>query len=155
MEWLKEPVAFAEIDFSTALRGRLALADPDHVPAGLYARQALESIGWWHQLAPTLVPAPHVRAALVYVERAECAAGIVYATDAAISDRVRVAAVIPDSLHEPIRYPIAVVAGRGSPEVDRVLTQLQSPAVAELFRRHGFEPLPAESSAASRTDVVR
>ena len=130
------------------LNGRLAVADPAHVPAGMYARQALAALGWWSPLESRLAPAPHVRAALVFVERGECPAGIVYATDAAISDRVQVAATIPDSLHAPIHYPLATVAGRGSPAVDRLLALLQSPAAADLFRLHGFEPLADSSNPA-------
>ena len=77
-----------DFDFAGAFAGRLALGDPDHVPAGQYARQALEKLGWWPVLKSRIAPAPDVRAALVYVERGECAVGLVYATDAAQSDRV-------------------------------------------------------------------
>ena len=90
-----------DFDFASAFAGRLALADPDHVPAGIYARQVLTALGWWPSLEDRLAPAPHVRAALVYVERGESAAGIVYATDAR-GARVDLIAAIPDSLHEPI-----------------------------------------------------
>ena len=65
-----------DFDFAAAFSGRLALADPDHVPAGVYARQALEALGWWPRLGRRLAPAPHVLAALVYVERGECPVGI-------------------------------------------------------------------------------
>ena len=86
-------------DLAGVFRGRLAVGDPDHVPAGIYARQALQALGWWPALEHRLAPAPDVRAALLYVERGECEAGVVYATDAAISRRVRVAAELADSLH--------------------------------------------------------
>lgn len=128
-------------DLAGAFRGRLALGDPDHVPAGIYARQALRALGWWPALEHRLAPAPDVRAALLYVERGECEAGVVYATDAAVSRRVRVAAQLADSLHAPIRYPAAVVAGRDSPAVRELLGRLRSAGAAEVFRRHGFTVL--------------
>ena len=128
-------------DLAGAFPGRLAMGDPDFVPAGTYARQALRALGWWPALKHRLAPAPDVRAALLYVERGECEAGVVYATDAAVSRRVRVAAELPDSLHAPIRYPAAVVAGRDSPAVRRLVRRLRSPGAAEVFRRHGFTVL--------------
>ncbi len=128
-------------DLAGAFRGRLALGDPDHVPAGIYARQALQALGWWPALEHRLAPAPDVRAALLYVERGECEAGVVYATDAAVSRRVRVAAEIADSLHAPIRYPAAVAAGRDSPAVRELLRRLRSTGAAAVFRRHGFTVL--------------
>ena len=147
---------FASSPFAT-LEGRLAIADPAHVPAGMYARQALIALGWWPELKSRMAAAPHVRAALVYVERGDCPAGIVYATDAAISDRVRVAATIPDSLHALIRYPVAAVAGRASPAVEQLLALLQSSAAADLFRRHGFDPLlqPSAAAMSEANDVLR
>lgn len=131
-----------EFDFPGSFAGRLALGDPDHVPAGTYARQALVRLGWWSRLEPRLAPAPDVRGALVFVERGACSAGIVYTTDAAASGRVEVAAEIPDSLHEPILYPAAIVAGRDSPEVRAAMARLLSPAAARIFRGHGFIVLP-------------
>ena len=126
-----------DFDFPSAFSGRLALADPDHVPAGIYARQALTALGWWHPLVERLAPAPHVRAALVYVERGEAAAGIVYATDVK-GARVDLLAAIPDSLHQPIVYPVAAVKGRASAEVRRVLSQLTSTGSTAIFRKYGF-----------------
>ena len=131
-----------DFDFPDSFAGRLALGDPDHVPAGVYAKQALVRLGWWSRLEPRLAPAPDVRGALVFVERGACSAGIVYATDAAASDRIEVAAEIPDSLHEPILYPAAVVAGRDSPQVRAAMARLLSPAAARIFRRHDFVVLP-------------
>ena len=139
-----------EFDFPGSFAGRLALGDPDHVPAGMYAKQALVRLGWWSRLEPRLAPAPDVRGALVFVERGACFAGIVYATDAAASDRVEVAAVIPDSLHEPILYPAAAVAGRDSPQVRVAMARLLSPAAARVFRRHGFTVLPRPRRVTSR-----
>ena len=134
--------------FATAFSGRLALGDPDHVPVGLYARQALAQLGWWQALEDRLAPAPDARAALVFVARGECAAGIVYATDAAVSDKVEVVATLPDSLHDPIRYPLAAVKGRATPKVRRLLAFLHSDEAAAVFRRHGFIALSTEGDRA-------
>ncbi len=126
-----------DFDFASAFSGRLALADPDHVPAGIYARQALTALGWWHPLVNRLAPAPHVRAALVYVERGESAAGIVYASDVK-GARIDLIATIPDSLHQPIVYPLAAVRGRASAEVRQVLSHLMATGSTTIFRKYGF-----------------
>ncbi|MXW79484.1 MAG: molybdate ABC transporter substrate-binding protein [Gemmatimonadetes bacterium] len=127
-----------DFDFASAFAGRLALGNPDHVPAGQYARQALEALGWWPALKTRTAPAPDVRAALVYVERGECAVGLVYATDAAQSDRVITIATVPDSLHRPIVYPAAIVKGRASVQTRSLLAFFSSEPAADIFRKHGF-----------------
>src|SRR3546814_12348999 len=90
--------------------------DPAHVPAGIYARQALQALGLWDQVADRLAPAANVRAALALVDRGEVPAGIVYETDAAISPRVRIVDAFPDEATPPIVYPLAIVAGREDPK---------------------------------------
>lgn len=117
---------------------RLALGDPDHVPAGIYGKAALQSLGLWDALEDRIVRMPNVRAALLLVERGEAAAGIVYATDAAISPRVRVAADFPADSHPPIDYPVAVVSGGRTAAADDFLRFLQSEPATAVFRRHGF-----------------
>ncbi len=132
-------VRFArDFDFAGTFAGCLALGDPEHVPAGQYARQALEALGWWPALKSRIAPAPDVRAALVYVERGECAAGLVYATDAAQSDRVITLATVPDSLHRPIVYPAAIVKGRARAKARSLLAFFSSEMAAGIFRKHGF-----------------
>jgi molybdate transport system substrate-binding protein len=118
--------------------GRLAIGDPDHVPAGGYAKAALESLGLWRDLAGRLARAPDVRAALAWVERGETPAGIVYATDAAITDRVRIVSLFPRDSHPPIVYPIALVKDRGRPEVEAFLAFLCGSPGRAVFARHGF-----------------
>ncbi len=125
-------------DFAGAFIGRLAVGDPSHVPVGMYARQSLENLDWFTSLADRLAPAPHARAALVYVERGECAAGIVYATDAAISTKVEILVTLPANTHQPIIYPLAAIIGRDGPLVRRLRRHYQSPRAAAVFRRHGF-----------------
>jgi molybdate transport system substrate-binding protein len=120
--------------------GRLAMGDPDHVPAGIYARAALIDLGVWPALVGHLALTADVRAALALVERGEAAAGIVYATDAAITSRVRLVDTFPPDSHPPIAYPAAMVAGRDRPEVRRFFAFLTSAEAAAVFARHGFVP---------------
>jgi molybdate transport system substrate-binding protein len=118
--------------------GRLALADPGAVPAGKYARAALESLGEWDALEGRIVPAENVRAALALVERGEAPLGIVYATDAIASERVEVLRELPEASHPPIRYPAAVLAGSEHPDAAGLLAFLSSAEAMRIFERHGF-----------------
>ena len=118
--------------------GRLALADPGSVPAGRYAKAALESRGQWPALQGNVVPAENVRAALALVARAEAALGIVYATDAIASDEVEVLETFPEASHPPIRYPVAVLAGASHPDAQAFLAFLRSDEAGRIFARHGF-----------------
>ena len=136
----------ADFDFSSAFEGQLALGDPSHVPAGTYAVEALRKLGWWALLKNRIAPAMDVRGALTLVARGECAAGIVYATDATISDGVAVIATLPDSLlSTPIVYPIAIVKGRHTPAVDTAMRFFQSDTAAAVFQRYGFRVLASGS----------
>ena len=118
--------------------GRLATGDPAHVPVGRYAQQALTALGVWDAVAPKLARADNARAALLLVERGEAPFGIVYATDAAASDKVHVAGTFPAGTHAPVSYPMAIVAGRDRPEVRRLFAFLTSPPALDAFRRAGF-----------------
>jgi molybdate transport system substrate-binding protein len=120
--------------------GKLALADPAAVPAGKYAKAALESLGEWHGVEASVVPAENVRAALALVERGEAALGVVYATDALASDAVEVLRIFPQDSHPPIRYPAALLAGSTHPEAEGFRAFLGSVAARRIFARHGFEP---------------
>jgi len=125
------------IPLGGAFAGRLALGDPEHVPAGVYAREALERAGWWDGLATRVVGAADARAALALVERGACAAGIVYASDAAGSSRVTIVAAVPESWHAPIVYPAAVV-GEGGALADGFVGALRD--ARGTFERRGFRP---------------
>lgn len=118
--------------------GRLALADPAAVPAGKYARAALESLGQWRAVEPQVVPAENVRAALALVERGEAVLGIVYATDAMASDAVKVLETLPASSHPPIRYPVATIGASRHPEAEAFRAFLASAEAQRIFVRHGF-----------------
>lgn len=120
--------------------GRLAVADPDAVPAGIYARQALVKLGVWSSVVPRLVRAENVRAALEYVARGDAPLGIVYRTDALVEKRVRVVGVFPADSHPPIVYPVALTR-RASPAAGRYLAYITSAAAQPIFRKWGFEPL--------------
>lgn len=118
--------------------GRLATGEPATVPVGIYAEQALRRLGLWDKVRPRLAPAENVRAALLLVERGEAAAGIVYATDAAASRNVAVAGTFPESSHDPITYPVALVRGGDTPEALAVLAFLEGPEARAVFERYGF-----------------
>lgn len=138
------PVGLADV---AALRarigaGRLAMGDPDHVPAGRYGRAALRALGLWDGLRGLLAPAADVRVALALVGRGEAPLGIVYATDAAISDRVAVVAALPADSHSAVRYPLAAVAGRDRPAVAAAWRALTGPAARDHFAGFGFIWLP-------------
>ena len=118
--------------------GRLAMALVDAVPAGIYGREALSSLGLWEAMAPRIAQADNVRAALALVARGEAPLGVVYATDARAEPRVSVVATFPESSHAPITYPAAVTAESDHPDARALLDHLASPAGRAAFRRRGF-----------------
>ncbi len=118
--------------------GRLAMADPDAVPAGRYGKAALEKLGDWPSVAGRIARAENVRAALALVERRAAMLGVVYATDARASNKVRVVAVFPADSHPPIRYPIAILARSAHPDAAGFHAFLLSRRGQAIFRRHGF-----------------
>ncbi len=121
--------------------GRLALADPDSVPAGLYGKAALTHLGVWDAVAAHLAPAENVRAALAYVARGETPLGIVYGTDAAAEQRVRVVDVFPADTHPPIVYPAALTTA-ASAAAQQYLVFLGGDTARQIFVRHGFAAQP-------------
>jgi molybdate transport system substrate-binding protein len=128
------------MDLNTILgaNGRIAVGDPAHVPAGIYAEQALKKLGLWDKAQPRLAPAEDVRGALLLVERGEAQAGIVYATDAAASTGVVVAGVFPAESHDPILYPFALVKTGDTKEAQDFLAFLQTPPAKQAFTKRGF-----------------
>jgi molybdate transport system substrate-binding protein len=119
---------------------RLAIGEPSSVPAGIYARAALVSLGLWASVADRLLPAEDVRAALEYVAHDEAPLGIVYRTDALIEPRVRIVALFPPQSHLPITYPAAAVAGSG-PDAARFVAFLAGPIAQGIFHNYGFTGL--------------
>jgi molybdate transport system substrate-binding protein len=109
------------------------------VPAGRYTREALRKAGVWDKVKGRLREGGDVRAVLALVARGEAEAGVVYATDAAASDRVKVALPVPEELHAPIRYPV-VLLGRGDSQAARAFYDFLGGAKAqEVFRKAGFQ----------------
>lgn len=126
-------------DLLKANVGRIAIGDPEIVPAGAYAREALRKLGLWNRLERKIVPAGDVRQALLYVERNEAGAAIVYATDARLAEDIRVVYEFDPSLTGPIRYPLVLLkTGAGQPVARRLFEYLSSPQARQTFQRHGF-----------------
>ncbi len=115
---------------------RIAVADPKVVPAGIYAKKWLESLGLWAQAEPKVVPTLDVRAALAAVETEAAAAAVVYTTDAAISKKVRVAFVVQNG--PEITYSLARVAGSKNPQAAPFVDFLASPEGRAIFEKRGF-----------------
>lgn len=119
--------------------GRLAMADPESVPAGKYGKAALTALGVWTGLETKIARGDSVRAALALVERGEAPYGIVYETDAKASKGVRIVGTFPEDSHPPITYPIAILTASTSPDTagfERFLLSAQGRAI---FQRYGFQ----------------
>jgi molybdate transport system substrate-binding protein len=121
--------------------GRLAMGDPDHVPAGTYGRAALESLGVWQGVAAQVARADNVRAALALVARGEAPLGVVYRSDAAADATVRVVDDFPPDSHPPIIYPLAIMAESKHPAAPELVEFLKSGSAAASFERFGFAVL--------------
>ncbi len=116
---------------------RLCMGDPDHVPVGIYGKQALQAMNWWAAVKSKVVGSKDVRAALALVERGECSAGIVYATDARISKAINIEAEFPASSHQPIVYPIAGVKPLAA-ATQTVLQFFNSETAQNVYQHYGF-----------------
>ena len=131
-------------DFAAALGSlpddaRIATGLLNAVPAGIYARQALEAEGLLDRFLPRLVQTDNVRIALALAARGDVARAIVYRTDALADPQVAIDVRIPAYLHDPIRYPAAVTAGSDHPDATALLDFLSSPHARAIFESHGFE----------------
>ncbi len=126
-------------DLTQAAVKRIALADPNSVPAGIYSREYLEKVGLWTALSPKVVPTDNVRAALAAVESGNVEAGVVYKTDAAISKKVKIAYAVPPAEGPAIVYPMAVVKDSKDPDAARkFLDYLGSADATRVFEKFGF-----------------
>ncbi|MEB5694590.1 molybdate ABC transporter substrate-binding protein [Klebsiella aerogenes] len=129
----------AKTDWVSLLQGgRLAVGDPDHVPAGIYAKEALQKLGAWETLSPKLAPAEDVRGALALVERNEAPLGIVYGSDAVASKGVKVVGAFPEDSHKKVEYPLAIVDGHKNATVTAFYDYLKGPEASAIFKRYGF-----------------
>ncbi|MBI6629929.1 molybdate ABC transporter substrate-binding protein [Pontibaca salina] len=128
-----------ELDLPGMLgENHLAMAMVDAVPAGIYGKAALKSLGLWDAVAPKVAQADNVRAALALVATGEAPLGIVYATDAAATDKISVIGTFPADSHPPIVYPAAAVTGRDNPAVSEFLAFLRTLAARNAFEAQGF-----------------
>lgn len=118
--------------------GRIAVADVKAVPAGLYAKAALESLGGWAAAEPKLAMAENVRATLAFVARGETPVGIVYATDAKVEPKVKIVGVFPDGSHPPVVYPIAATSTTTNAATLKYLDFLRTGAARAIFEKYGF-----------------
>jgi molybdate transport system substrate-binding protein len=118
--------------------GRIAVADVKAVPAGRYAKAALEKLGTWTAAQPKLAQAENVRATLAFVARGEAPLGIVYATDAKIEPKVKIIGEFPNGSYPPVTYPVAATAAGKSPAVTSYLRFLQTQAAKAIFEKFGF-----------------
>ncbi|RYZ79290.1 MAG: molybdate ABC transporter substrate-binding protein, partial [Moraxellaceae bacterium] len=141
----------ASFNFAGAFKGYLCTGQLESVPAGMYARQSLIKLGWLDALKGRIVETDDVRAALAFVERSECASGIVYATDARISKKVTVLGILPENSHQPIVYPLGLTArGNGNPDARKFLHYLKSSAKARaVFQHYGFVVIPSTAVKSS------
>lgn len=126
----------SDLSFDGQISGRLAVGDFSSVPAGMYAKQALEHMGWLDALKPKLVMGSNVRTVLMYVERGEVDAGIVYASDAMASDNVKIVGTFPAESHSPIVYPVAACSGKASAR--EFLAYLKTDEAKTILENHGF-----------------
>lgn len=121
--------------------GRIATALIEAVPAGLYGKAALQSLGVFERLLPQIVQAEDVRGALALVARGEAECGIVYVTDARLSASVHIVAIFPQETHPPIRYPAAILADSDGPAARSLLAHLRASDTAATLAAHGFRVL--------------
>ena len=128
---------------ATALgNGRLAMGDPAGVPAGIYAKAALENLGIWPAVSRRVAAAENVRVALLLVARGEAPLGIVYATDAAIEPGVRVIGTIPTETYPPIIYPVGLTSTTSeNPYAAALLVYLRCTVARAQFQKAGFSVL--------------
>jgi molybdate transport system substrate-binding protein len=118
--------------------GRIAVADVKAVPAGRYAKTALEKLGAWPTAEPKLAQAENVRAALAYVARGETPLGIVYETDAKIEPGVKIVGVFPADSHPPVTYPVAETVSSKNTQATGYLHFLRTQAAKTIFEKYGF-----------------
>ncbi len=133
-----DPLTVADLADALGADGRLAIAEPNSVPAGKYAKAALSALGLWEAIASRTVAAANVRAALAFVVRKEAALGIVYRSDALSEPSVRIVHTFAANTHPAIVYPMAVVTANDSPAARALLDVLRSDLTRSILVRHGF-----------------
>jgi molybdate transport system substrate-binding protein len=127
-------------------RGYLAVANVDSVPAGKYAKAALEKLGVWQSVADKLAQSADVRAALLRVSRGQTPVGIVYQTDAATDQNVTIIGTFPDNTHPPIVYPMALTTKASNPDAAAFYAYLRDAKATAGFEAQGFTVLNQRST---------
>jgi len=122
---------------------RLAVADPDHVPAGIYAAEAFPALGISSQITPKFARAANVRAALAFLERGATPLGVVYRSDAVQSDKVKIVGQFAAASHQPIHYPMALVSKQPNPVAKAFYRYLLTDQAQQLLQQRGFSPRPS------------
>lgn len=122
--------------------GRLAMGLVTAVPAGIYGKAALSNLGMWSTLKDRVAQTDNVRSAVTLVATGQAPLGIVYASDALISNNVHVVTTFPSASHEPIVYPLAELQASRDPVVRQLTSFLNTQGAQAVFIRHGFTPLP-------------
>lgn len=132
--------ADANFNFAQSFKGHLCTGQMESVPVGKYAKQSLIKLNWFNSLNTRIVGTDDVRAALTFVERGECPVGIVYKTDALISQKVKIIGSFPANSHSPIVYPVALTKqGETNPEAKKFTDYLKSsPQAKSIFQKYGF-----------------
>jgi molybdate transport system substrate-binding protein len=121
---------------------KIAIGTPETVPAGMYAKQTLQNLGLWEVLLPKMIQTKDVRQVLTYVETGNVEAGIVYMTDAKISDKVKVVSVAEPDAHETIIYPAGIInSSKNKKEAALFLSYLQTTSAQTIFKKYGFNVL--------------
>ena len=126
-----------EFNLKNAFAGKLCTGEVESVPAGIYAKQSLKALNWWESIKARIVGTQDVRAALTLVERAECDAGIVYETDAKVTEKVETIAAFPDASHDAIVYPLSLTKN-AKPEASSFYDYLKSEKAKAVFVKYGF-----------------
>jgi len=134
-----KPITVApKFDLAGALGdGRLAMADPNAVPAGIYGKAALTSLGVWDSVSDKIASADNVRAAMQFVSRGEAPYGIVYETDSKVDSGVHIVAAFPENSYPPIVYPVALTETASLAAKD-FLTYVSGPDAKAIFEKAGF-----------------
>ena len=122
-------------------KDKLSMGDPNHVPAGQYAKEAFEKLGLWKDLEPKVILADNVRVALMYVARGETPLGVVFGSDAVASKDIKVLDEFPADSYGTISYPIGFIKGKKTAEAEKFYMFLQTDEVKEIVKKYGFAPL--------------
>ncbi|QFY41496.1 molybdate ABC transporter substrate-binding protein [Candidatus Methylospira mobilis] len=137
-----------DFNFASSFSGKLCTGETESVPVGIYAKEALTNLGWWESMHARIVGTEDVRSALNLVERGECAAGIVYETDAKQSGKVDIVAAFPAETHAKIVYPFALVRheypfrdGTSSEDAVKFMKYVTEKAAKDIFTQYGFTVL--------------